>query len=160
MIREVKREDIPACADLIRISFMTVADEYGITKENAPGFTAFAVSDDRLYRHMDIEHRPMFVAEEGGVICGYCSLLIRENGECELSNLAVLPQYRHRGIGRRLLEHSCAAAKNLGCRTMNIGIVEENTVLRKWYEQNGAVHIGTRKFDFFPFTCGYLKREL
>ena len=43
---------------------------------------------------------------------------------------------------------------------MNIGIVEENTVLRKWYERNGAIHIRTQKFDFFPFTCGYLKREL
>lgn len=160
MIREVKREDIPTCADLVRSSFMTVADEYGITKENAPGFTAFAVSDDRLYRYMDIEHRPMFAAEEEGVLCGYYSLLIQENGECELNNLAVLPQYRHRGIGKRLLEHSYATAKDLGCRTMNIGIVEENTVLRGWYEKNGAVHIGTRKFGLFPFTCGYLKREL
>ena len=139
---------------------MTVADEYGITKENAPRFTAFAISDDRLYWHMDQEHRPMFVAEESGVLCGYYSLLIQENGECELNHLAVLPQYRHRGIGHQLLEHSFITAKNLGCHTMNIGIVEENTVLRKWYEENGAIHIGTKKFDFFPFTCGYLKREL
>ena len=160
MIREVKREDIPTCANLIRSSFMTVADEYGITKENAPRFTAFAISDDRLYGHVDQERRPMFVAEEDGVLCGYYSLLIQENGECELNNLAVLPQYRHRGIGKQLLEHSYTTAKNMGCRTMNIGIVEENTVLRKWYEENGAIHIGTQKFDFFPFTCGYLKREL
>ena len=160
MIREVKREDIPTCVSLIRSSFITVADEYGITKENAPRFTAFAISDDKLYWHMDQEHRPMFVAEEGGVLCGYYSLLIQENGECELNNLAVLPQYRHRGIGKQLLEHSYTTAENLGCHTMNIGIVEENTVLRKWYEENGAIHIGTKKFDFFPFTCGYLKREL
>ena len=102
----------------------------------------------------------MTVAEEDGVICGYFSLLIQENGECELNNLAVLPQYRHRGIGKQLLEHSYTTAKNLGCHTMDIGIVEENTVLRKWYEENGAVHIGTQKYDFFPFTCGYLKRDL
>ena len=38
--------------------------------------------------------------------------------------------------------------------------VEENTVLRKWYESFGAVHIGTKKFDFFPFTCGYLQKEV
>ena len=114
MIREVKREDIPTCVTLIRSSFMTVADEYGITKENAPRFTAFAISDDRLYWHMDKEHRPMFVAEEDGVLCGYCSLLIHENGECELNNLAVLPQYRHRGIGKRLLKHSYTTAKKYG----------------------------------------------
>ncbi len=43
MIREVKREDIPTCVNLIRSSFITVAEEYGITKENAPRFTAFAI---------------------------------------------------------------------------------------------------------------------
>ena len=160
MIREAKREDIPFCVNLIRSSFMTVADEFGFTEESAPRFTAFAISEERLYWHMDEEHRPMIVAEEDGVLCGYYSLLIQENGECELNNLAVLPQYRHSGIGRQLLEHSFALAKSMGCRTVNIGIVEENTVLRKWYEQNGAVHIGTKKFDFFPFTCGYLKRDL
>ena len=77
MIREVKREDIPTCVKLIRRSFMTVADEYGITKENAPRFTAFAISDDRLYWQLDKEHRPMFVAEEDGVLCGYYSLLMQ-----------------------------------------------------------------------------------
>ena len=28
------------------------------------------------------------------------------------------------------------------------------------YEQQGAVHTGTEKFDFFPFTCGYMKIPL
>ncbi len=160
MIREVKREDIAACADLIRSGFMTVADEYGFTEENAPRFTAFSISEDTLHRHMHEEHRPMFVAEENGVLCGYYSLLVQGNGECELNHLAVLPQYRHHGIGKQLLEHSYAVAKSMGCNAMIIGIVEENTILRKWYEQNGAVHIGTSKLPSFPFTCGYLKREL
>ena len=84
----------------------------------------------------------------------------KENGKCELSNLAVLPKYRHKRIGKKLLEHSFKTAYDLGCDTVNIGIVEENTILRKWYEDNGAVHIGTKKFDFFPFTCGYLKRKV
>ena len=75
MIREVKREDIPTCVNLIRSSFMTVADEFGFTKENAPGFTAFSVSEDRLYRQLDEEHRPMFAAEENGVLCGYYTIL-------------------------------------------------------------------------------------
>jgi len=24
----------------------------------------------------------------------------------------------------------------------------------------GFVHIGTQKFDFFPFTCGYMEKNL
>ena len=51
-------------------------------------------------------------------------------------------------------------AKAKGLRKMLLSIVEENTVLRKWYEENGFVHTGTKKFDFFPFTCGYMERDL
>ena len=160
MIREVCRDEIPACVELIKKSFMTVADEYGFTEENAPRFTAFATTEERLIWQMEGEHRLMYVFEEDGVLCGYYSLHIQENNECELNNLAVLPEYRHKGIGKQLLEHSYAVARNNNCRIMNIGIVEENRKLRKWYEDNGAIHLGTHKFDFFPFTCGYLRKEL
>ena len=43
---------------------------------------------------------------------------------------------------------------------MKIGIVEENQVLRKWYEKLGFVHVGMQKFEFFPFTCGYMEKAL
>ena len=95
MIREVRHEEIPMCVEVIKKSFITVADEYGFTEENAPRFTAFATTTDRLYWHMDGEHRPMYVFEEDDVLCGYYSLLLQESGECELNNLAVLPEYRY-----------------------------------------------------------------
>ena len=61
------------------------------------------------------------------------------------------------GIGGGLLRHAAETAREQHCTVMNLGIVEENTVLRKWYESHGAVHLGTKKYDFFPFTCGYMK---
>ena len=157
MIREVKREELSACADLIRKSFQTVADEFGFTRENAPRFTAFSTTEERLIWHMDSEHRLMFLDEENSIICGYYSLLPRDQNKCELGNLAVLPEYRHRGIGGKLLQHAMKTAREQNCIVINLSIVEENTVLRKWYEGYGAVHTGTEKFDFFPFTCGYMK---
>ena len=160
MIRKMNREEIPVCVEIIRKSFQTVADEFGFTMENAPRFTAFATTEERLLSQLDGEHRPMYVCEEGGVICGYYSLLMQENNECELNNLAVLPEYRHKGVGKQLLEHAISTARNSGCKIMNIGIVEENQRLRKWYENNGAIHLGTHKFDFFPFTCGYMRISL
>jgi len=86
--------------------------------------------------------------------------LIQEKEECELNNLSVLPVYRHKGIGKELLNNAFEVAKQLNCKKMNIGIVEENRVLREWYESFGFVHIRTKKFDFFPFTCGYMEKEL
>lgn len=160
MIQEIKQEDIPQCVDVIRKSFATVADEFGITEENGARFTAFATDENRINWHMFGEHRPMFGYFEKNKLIGYYSLLIKEKGECELNNLSVLPEYRHKKIGYSLLAHSFEQAKNLGCTKIYIGIVEENVVLRGWYEKNGFVHTGTEKFDFFPFTCGYLEKKL
>ena len=48
MIREVRREDIPECVQVIRRSHRTVADQFGFTEENAPRYVAFATDENRL----------------------------------------------------------------------------------------------------------------
>ena len=160
MIRKAERADLPECVKVIRNSFQTVADEFGFTEENAPRFTAFATTKERLMWQMFCEHRLMYVDEEDDRICGYYSLRLDGDGTCELGNLSVLPDYRHRGIGGALLRHAMETAGAQNCSGMKLSIVEENTVLRKWYEDSGAVHTGTEKFDFFPFTCGYMEIDL
>ena len=70
-----------------------------------------------------------------------------------------MPSYRHKGIGEKLLEHAFQIAQELNCNKLNIGIVEENVKLKEWYKSFGFVHTGTKKFDFFPFTCGYMEKS-
>lgn len=159
MIRAVDVKDIGECAKVIRESFSTVANEFGFTIENAPGFTAFATTEERLNCQLVEEHRPMYAFFDNDTIVGYYSLLLQENKECELNNLCVIPTYRHNGIGEELLKDAFKNAKELNCNKINIGIVEENKVLRKWYESFGFVHTETKKFDFFPFTCGYMEKS-
>lgn len=157
MIKKIDNKDIAECVDVIKKSFLTVADEFGFTIDNAPRFTAFSISDDRLLYQLTVEKRSMYAYyDDKGKIIGYYSLALRNNKECELNNLCVLPLHRHKNIGICLLEDSFKKAKKAGCKRMCIGIVEENTMLKKWYESNGFIHIGTEKFDFFPFTCGYM----
>lgn len=160
MIKKVEQNNISECVRVICDSFITVANEFGFTVENAPRFTAFATTEDRLKWHLHGEKRPMYAFYDNGTMVGYYSLLLQENNECELNNLSVIPTYRHKGIGKQLLLHAFSVAQEMGCTKMNIGIVEENVVLKKWYETLGFVHIGTEKFDFFPFTCGYMKKDL
>lgn len=161
MIKEIDKNEIAECVNVIRKSFQTVADEFGFTVENAPRFTAFATTEERLLYQLKIEHRPMLAYySDDGKILGYYSLLFLENSECELNNLCVLPEFRHKQIGEALLENAFVFAKNKGCTKMKIGIVEENKLLRLWYEKHGFVHTATVKYDFFPFTCGYMEREL
>lgn len=161
MIRQMNENEIDECVELITASFMTVADEFGFNKDNAPRFTAFATTPERLKYQMDVEKRPMYVyVASDEKIVGYYSLALLEEDICELNNLCVLPEYRHQRIGEELLSDAFQKAGELGCRKMKIGIVEENKVLRKWYEKNRFIHTGTEKYDFFPFTCGYMETDL
>jgi len=160
MIKAVTKEEIGQCVTVITESFSTVAQEFGITAENAPRFTAFATTKDRLMWHLSRERRPMYAFYQDQAMIGYYSLLLQDGNVCELNNLCVLPDFRHKGIGAVLLNHAFDTARMLGCSKMEIGIVEENKVLRKWYESFHFHHTGTKKFDFFPFTCGYMEKAL
>lgn len=86
MIKEVQEKDIIECVNVIRESFKTVADELGFTVENAPGFTAFSTTEEKIKKQ-----------------------LLEE-----------------------LLKHAF----------------------------NVALKMGTQKYDFFPFTCGYMEKKL
>ena len=48
MIKAVDAKDIAECVNVIRDSFSTVANEFGFTIENAPRFTAFATTEERI----------------------------------------------------------------------------------------------------------------
>ena len=159
-IRDISVEEIPECVKVIRTAFKTVADEFGFTEENAPRFTAFATDEERLKYQFEVEHRPMYVYLLNGRIVGYYSLARLENDEIELNNLSVLPEVRHMGIGQKLLEDCVERARAMGMKKLKFGIVDENVRLRKWYEKFGFVHTDSVKFDFFPFTCGYMEQEL
>lgn len=159
MIRPARREELETCAAVVRESFATVAPQYGITRESAPRHTSF-LSADRL-REQYARGEPLYVYELRGRIVGYCSLSPGSGPHCrELNHLAVLPACRHQGVGRALVQHAVQQARALGCTRLEIGIIEENTLLKSWYLKMGFVPTGTEKFDFFPFTCGYLELAL
>lgn len=54
MIKKISVSEIAECVKVIRKSFATVADEFGFTVENAPRFTAFATTEERLYWHLNV----------------------------------------------------------------------------------------------------------
>ena len=59
-----------------------------------------------------------------------------------------------------LLYDSISRTKASGCTVIKLSIVEENTILRAWHEKHGFIHAGTRKYDFFSFTAGYLEKDI
>lgn len=102
----------------------------------------------------------MFLYKYGNKFVGYFSLSV--NGDsAEINNLSVLPEFRHLGIGKELVDFAVDYSKNtLGADKIKIGIVEENTVLKEWYGKLGFVHTGTKKFEHLPFTVGFMELDI
>lgn len=157
-IRLVAEENIPECVEVIRRSFQTVADEFGFTAEKDPKFTSYATTVERLRRHKFGEKRPMYAYFIDGKIAGYYSLHIN-GGEIELSNLAVLPEYRRRKVGESLMLHSFDRARELGFSEIIIGVVEQNKRVIRWYESYGFQKSGDCD-EYDTFHCIYMKRAL
>lgn len=159
-LRQPAEEDLPRCGALIRESFGGVAREFGLTPENCPTNTAF-MPDEQLAEKF-AQKLPMFLAEADGVPAGFFMLeedRFAENAQ-KLEKLAVLPRFRHHGLGRALLDAAAAQARALGAERLTIGIIEENTRLKNWYLANGFVHTGTKRFDHLPFTAGFMEKIL
>lgn len=159
MIKQVEnKEQLNICLDIIRSSFITVAEEFGLTENNCPSHTAF-LTIDKLEKQFN-DAKPMFLFYQDAIPVGYFSLSKCSDKEWELNNLAVLPEYRHLGIGKALVDYAVATVKNYGCTKISIGIIEENSTLKNWYLKLGFIHISIRKFEHLPFTVGFMKMEI
>jgi putative acetyltransferase len=85
----------------------------------------------------------MVYVQEAAVGC--VALISMGDGVFELSKMAVSPALRGQGIGRRLLEHAIAQAKELCARSLFLG---SNSVLKNaihLYETVGFHHVPPEK---------------
>ena len=157
-ITPLSAEHLPLYADVIRAGFATVAQEFGLTRESCPTHTSF-ISNERLAGRIKNGYYPFGYFSDGKLI-GFAALIDEGEGAYELSNLAVLPELRHFGYGRKLLDFCKKKTAELGGKKVRIAIIEDNTILKKWYEDNGFVSIEVKNFEHLPFTVGYMECEL
>ena len=158
MIHALTKEDLPVCLEVIHRSFQTVADEFGLTKENCPTNGAFIP----LEQLMDDYEKGtlMFALFHEGEMAGYMQLDKKDGDEVKLKKLAVLPQYRHLGFGKELLDFAKGKAKELGAGKLTLGMIDENIRLKNWYFANGFVLVETKVIPSLPFTVGYMECPL
>lgn len=155
IVKVTKAEQLPICLDIIHKSFQTVAEDLHLTRENCPGHTAF-MPPEKLRAAFD-SGCSLFLCRYQNTFVGCFSLHPTADG-ATLDHLAVLPPYRHLGLGKELVAYAADYAKNhLGAQKIQIGIVEENTVLKAWYQSQGFIHTGTKTFDHLPFTVGFME---
>lgn len=157
-IAPVRFNQLDRCAAVIRESFATVAAEFGITEQKCPNYTSF-IKTEKLEKEFATGYL-MYGYYVNGQIAGFVSLSNAGGMAYELHHLAVLPEYRHKGVGRNILEFCVQKVKEHGGNKIALGMIEENTRLKEWYKSYGFIHTETKTFAHLPFTAGYMELEV
>jgi GNAT superfamily N-acetyltransferase len=158
VLREVTREPLEANVALIRRAYRTVADDMGITPENAPRYTAF-ITPEQLGEERDAGgvFYGLFL---DGAQAGFVAVQQDADGLWHMRRLAVLPEYRRRGLGRQLVERAIAYARERGATKLHIGIVAEQKGIKQWYEAMGFRTYRTFTVPHLPFSVALLAMRL
>ncbi len=129
MIREIRPEDCAAVAGFWR----DCLDVPAATDESVRGTLDRMRSDDRYFT---------YVAEEDGRVVGFitCVEVLSfddPDGYVKINGLAVLPEYRGRGIGTRLVARAEQTARERGSDSVGVASVFKRTRTHELYERLG-----------------------
>ena len=83
-------------------------------------------------------------AETGGKICGYAALW-KIIDEGHITNVAVFPAYRRRGIARAVLSALIEEASKQGIKRFTLEVRTGNEAAKKLYARLGFLEAGLRK---------------
>ena len=125
IIRKMKREDVPAIAELEKLCFSDPWSENSIASE------------------LDNPLSYWLVAEDNGKIAGYVgsqSVL----DAADMMNLAVSPDYRQQGVGQALVNELVQHLQQENVIALLLEVRVSNTPAISLYEKLGFVQVGRR----------------
>ena len=93
---------------------------------------------------LKLTHTVFLVAEEGGRVAGYIGMYLSLE-EGEITNVAVAPEFRARGIADALLTEIKREAAECGVTSLVLEVRVSNQNAIRLYEKHGFVSCGVRK---------------
>ncbi|MCL2637816.1 MAG: GNAT family N-acetyltransferase [Oscillospiraceae bacterium] len=157
-VKEITKEEIPMSAEIIRCSFQTIADEFGITEENTPTHGTF-LQDEKLLGDFEAGVKMLGLFEWEKQV-GFVAVETKDGENYYVEKLAVLPSFRHRRGGKDLMKAAEEYIRESGGKIISIGIIYENKLLLEWYKLLGYEETGIKIFPNFPFTVCFMKKEI
>ncbi len=144
MIRKYKSSDLQTLREITAICFEKVSIDKNI--EDRFGCIGDVGWKERKMSHIDddAESNPdgFFVAEVDGEIAGYITTRLNRLTQIGgIPNLAVLPQFQRRGIGRQLIEKALAYLQAEGMLYARIETLDQNPVGTSFYPTMGFTEV-------------------
>ena len=160
MEKIIEINDSRIITDIINKAFMTVAQEFNFTKENAPIHPAF-IKPERIEKAIN-NGLKMFGYKINDRIIGCVGYSHNKERIYFIERLAILPEYRHLGIGQKLMEFIENEIKNIGGKIIEIHVTDKNIILREWYKKLGYVEIRIDEINFpgIPYKSCVMNKEI
>ncbi len=130
-IRKMYIEDVPAVYQVEKASFTSPWTEETYEHE---------------MKHNDYAH--YFVVEIEGEIVGYIGLWLVLD-DAQVTNIAILPQYRGYKIGEKLFGFALQYILQQGANRLSLEVRVSNVAAQNLYRKFGLVHGGIRK-NYYP----------
>lgn len=90
------------------------------------------------------ENAVYLVATDNEVVCGIAGMYVVLD-EGQITNVAVLPEYRRQGVGKMLFGHLLEEGKERGVKIFTLEVASQNNAAIKLYGGFGFVPVGKRK---------------
>ena len=159
MIREIANEnELETSVKVIADSFQTVAVEFNLNEENCPTHPSWVTL--KKLTEMKRKGLKLFGLFECDAQIGFAAIEKKKHKVYNLEKLAVLPEFRHKGYGGKLLEFAENYVKNAGGEKLSVGIINEHSILKKWYEAKGFQETAVTKFAHLPFTVCFMEKAV
>jgi RimJ/RimL family protein N-acetyltransferase len=109
---------------------------------------AFGLTESAAFVAGNLEaNNPQYVADAAGEIVGWCDIrreTIDSYAHVGMLGMGILPQWRGRGLGERLIRAALDAARAAGMEKVELSVYASNPRARALYAKVGFVHEGTR----------------
>jgi len=102
----------------------------------------------------------IYMVYAGAEPVGCVALIPVSNGVYELSKMAISPNLRGRGIGRRLLQHAIDEARLLGARSLFLGSSTKLPSAVHLYESIGFHHVQPETLPPMPYSRANVFMEM
>jgi ribosomal protein S18 acetylase RimI-like enzyme len=143
---------------LVSESNKDVAAMFGLDADNCPKHPSFCTE---AWIEADLARgERYFIIEDGTDPVGCVAYENPSAGLAYLNRLSVLPAYRQRGVGARLVRHIVEHARAASIKTISIGVIGEHTELQRWYRNLGFTDGETKRFPHLPFSVKYMAYAL
>lgn len=156
MIRKYKQSDLQTLRQITAICFEKVSIDKNI--EDRFGRIGDMAWEERKTSHIDDDAAAnpdgLFVAEVEGEIAGYITTRLNRSTRIGgIPNLAVLPQFQRRGIGRQLIEKALAYLRAEGMLYARIETLEQNPIGTSFYPSMGFTEVARQIHYIQPLSA-------